>query len=250
MKKTLIKIIFSLLFSLCLPLISYAETELVAATVIHFSEYEKGVGKNPVTMTITDKYLRIDDSINQDADADADNGFVLYDRQEKVIYSVSSDEQQIVKIKRAPVSISSPMALKVRTVKQAIDKNAPLIGGKQTHSYHFFVNNKLCSEMVTVPGLMPDVMEAMGQFKQVLAGQQAETLRYIPADLHEACDLARHIFYPKSHLENGFPLIVQEIDQPGKDRSIQHSRALINYKKQAVSVGLFVLPDYSIIPLN
>ncbi len=248
MKKTLTKIIFSLLFSLCLPLVSHAEIELVAATVIHFSEYEKGVGKNPVTMTITDKYLRIDDSINQGADAD--NGFVLYDRQEKVIYSVSSEEQQIVKIKLAPVIISSPMALKVRTVKQAIDKNAPLIGGKQTHSYHLFVNNKLCSEMVTVPGLMPDVVEVMGQFKQVLAGQQAETLRYIPADLHEGCDLARHIFYPKSHLENGFPLIVQEIDQLGKDKSLQHSRALLNYKKQAVSAELFVLPEYSIIPLN
>ncbi len=248
MKKTQKQFIFCLLFSLCLPLMSYAQVETVSATILNFSDYVKGPGTNPVTLTITDRYLRIDDNINKDIETD--NGFVLYDRQESVIYSVSSDEQQTVTIKMLPVTIPSPMELKLHSVKQAVDKEAPLIDGKETKKYQIFVNDKLCSETVTVPGLMPDAVQAMGEFQQVLAGQQAETLRYIPADLHEACDLARHTFYPKSHLENGFPLIVQEIDQSKKDKSVQRSRALLNYKKQDVSAELFVLPDYSIIPLN
>lgn len=104
--------------------------------------------------------------------------------------------------------------------------------------------------MISVPGLMPDVVTAIGEFNQVLAGQQADTLRFIPADLHEACDLVRHTFYPKKHLENGFPLVFQVMDETGQLENVKYSRILTDFKQQKVSSGLFVLPEYSIVPIN
>ena len=241
----------SVLFFLLVPIISYAEpatvSTTISATIVKFSEYEQGTGTNSVTMTVTDNYLRIDDSIAQ---TENDNGFVLYDRNENVIYSISSEEQQVVKIKQVPVTIASPIELKLHSVRLAEDKSAPLIKGKKTQHYQIFVNDKLCYNMISVPGLMPDVVMAMSNFNQLLAGQQAETLRYIPADLHEACDLARHTFYPQKHFEYGFPLLFQAIDETGQIENIKYSRALINFKKQKVSAELFVLPNYSIVPVN
>ncbi|WP_198264830.1 hypothetical protein [sulfur-oxidizing endosymbiont of Gigantopelta aegis] len=254
----------SLIVCLSVPLLSYADNEKnsltdkenIAATIIHFSDYEPLTGKNPVTMTITDKFLRIDDNLNQASeDEEADTGYILYDRQEKAIYSVSSDEKQIIKIKSVAVTMPSPIDLKLNLVQLPVDEQAPLVAGKKAQSYQLYVNEKLCYNLVSVPGLMPDVVTAMGDFYQVLAGQQAETLPYIPSDLHEACDLTIHTFNPKSHLKNGFPMIFQVHEQAEEGstkvkKGIKQARNLVNFSQEKVSTALFVLPDYAIVPIN
>ena len=148
----------------------------------------------------------------------------------------------------------SPIELKLRSVKLPMDENAPLINGKKAENHQLFVNDKLCYNMISVPGLMPNTVNALKEFNQVLAGQQADTLRFIPADLHEACDLARHTYHPQSHLENGFPIFFQEVSQTNNEdnslEKIKYSRSLVNFKQQDVSAQLFVLPEYSIVPIN
>ncbi|MCW8929181.1 MAG: hypothetical protein OQL19_02955 [Gammaproteobacteria bacterium] len=255
-KRTTKKVnIISLIFLFLLPIVSHAESattakvsETVSATIVQFSESEQGTGSRPVTMIVTDQFMRIDDSIEADGSSQ-ENGFVLFDRKEKVIYSVSAEEQQIVTVKFVPVTVPSPIELKLDWVTLETDKNAPLIGGKKTQQHQLFVNEKLCYYLVSVPELMPDVVAAIGDFNQVLAGQQAETLRFIPADLHDGCDLAKHTFYPKKHLSHGFPLMIQAMDESGKD-NVKYSRDLVNFKQQMVSTDLFVLPNYSIVPIN
>lgn len=222
----------------------------VSATIVQFSEFEQGVGKSSVTMTITDNYLRIDDKSQSANTDDEDMGFILYNRREKVIYSVSSEEQQIIKISLVPVSIPSPMALKLHSEEIKMTGKPPMVDGKIPRNYHLLVNDKLCFNMVSVAGLMPDVVKVMGAFNQVLAGQQAETLRYIPADLQEGCDLARHTFHPQNHLKNGFPMIMQTIDESGKLENVKRSRSLLNFKQKKVSATLFNLPDYAVVPIN
>jgi hypothetical protein len=148
------------------------------------------------------------------------------------------------------VNIPSPIELKLHSVTLAVDKKAPLIDGNKTQNIQLFVNDKLCYNLVTVPGLMPEVVSAMGEFNQVLAGQQSDTLQYIPADLHEACDLVRHTFYPQNHLKNGFPMMLQAMDEMGQIENIKYSRMLINFKQQMVPAELFVLPKYTIIQIN
>ena len=271
------QICISFLFCLLVPVVTYAgaakvpvkQTETLPATIIQFSETEQGSGTNPVIMTVTDKYLRIDDSIKSEGSLSAEGslptedsqqakgssvkheqGFVLYDREKKIIYSVSAEEQQIVSIKLNEVTIPSPMELKLRSATLPTDKKAPLIAGKKTQHQQLYVNDKLCYNVISVPGLLPDVAAAMGEFNQVLAGQQADTLRFIPADLHEACDLVRHTFYPKKHLEYGFPLVFQVMDEMGQVENVKYSRILTDFKQQDVSSELFLLPKYSIVPIN
>ncbi|MCU7967983.1 MAG: hypothetical protein KZQ74_12455, partial [gamma proteobacterium symbiont of Bathyaustriella thionipta] len=175
-------IISSLLLLFLMPLVSYA----TPATILYFSEYEQGSGEISITMTITDTHLRIDDRLTKSnhQNKDDNTGFVLYDRKNKVIYSISSEEKQIIKINQVAVTIPSPIELNLKKLSLKIDKNAPLIKGKNTQHHQIFVNDKLCTNMITVPGLMPDAVMALQHFNQVLAGQQAETLRYIPGDLH------------------------------------------------------------------
>ncbi len=229
--------------------VSSTSETLLPATIIKFSETELGSPETPVVITVTDKFMRIDDSIV--ADGSEEQGFILYNRNDKVIYSVSSEEQQVIKIKNKPVNVPSPIELKLQTKQLPEDKNAPLIEGKKTQNYQLFVNDKLCFNVISVAELMPDVVMAMGEFNQVLASQQADTLRFIPGDLHEACDLARHTFYPKNHLKTGFPLLIQAMDETGIIENVKYSRILVNFKQKKVSSELFVLPvNYSIVPIH
>jgi hypothetical protein len=214
------------------------EEKKIQAMMVHFSEFERGIGHLPITMMLTPEFLRIDDSIDNEKPG---KGFILFNRKQKIIYSVDSEEQQIIKIKLLPVTIVSPVELKLRTVKIKTDKKAPLIAGKKMDHYQFFVNNKLCYDLFTVPELMPDVVSALKDYKQVLAGQQAATLPYMPADVYEACDLVKHTFYPKLYLEKGFPVLEQETN---------YSRTLINFFTQDVLTDYFVLPDFPIIEIN
>lgn len=243
--------LFYLLLSLFLliPAIAFCEkpTDSVQATIIHFSEYEQGSGIYPVSMTITPDFLRIDDT-------EEGNDFILFNRKKQVIYSVNSENQQIIQIKQMPVTIKSPIELNINEVELNMDNTAPLIAGKKARHYQFFVNDKLCYELISVPDLMSDAVAALKMFKQVLAGQQSETLRSIPGDLHEACDLTRHVFYPQLYLQKGFPIMEKE---PGSTKNftaentdVNYSRTLINFKEEKVSAKRFVLPDYQVIPIN
>lgn len=219
--------------------------EDIQATIIHFSEYEQSSGVYPVSMSITPDFLRIDDT-------EEGKDFVLFDRQKNMIYSVSSENQQIIQIKQTPVTIKSPIELQLNEIELKMDNDAPLIAGKKARHYQFFVNDKLCYELISVPDLMTDVVAALKMFKQVLAGQQSETLRSIPGDLQESCDLVRHIFYPQLYLEKGFPIIEKELGQVmnAQGSQINYSRTLINFKEEKVPAERFTLPDYEVIPIN
>ena len=243
---------YSMVLAAWLILISSAYSQTVVepqinAAVINFLEYEPGSGEYPVKMTISKDFLRIDDT-------QEGKDFVLFDRQKKIIYSVSSDNKQIIQINNKPVSIPSPIDLKLSEKELSMDKDAPLIAGKVSRHHQFFVNKKLCYEIISVPGLMPDVVTAMQDFNQVLAGQQAETLRAIPGDLQESCDLSRHTFYPKRYLQKGFPIMEKAMFQDENDAAsptnVSYSRVLINYSQKQVPEARFKFPDYEILPIN
>lgn len=214
----------------------------LSAAVIQFSEFEKGAGIYPLTMIVTKNYLRIDDT-------QEGNDFILFNRNERAIYSVNSEEQQIIKIGYAPVDMKSPIELSLQTKELVVDKDAPLVAGQQTKHYQIYVNDLLCYEQVVVPNLLPDIVSALKQFKQVLAGQQAETLRYTPADLHEPCDLARNTFYSDTYFEKGFSIIEKDFQTSSKHHVIYRSRSLIKYSNEQVASNLFNLPKYNIITL-
>jgi hypothetical protein len=67
-------------------------------------------------------------------------------------------------------------------------------------------------------GLLMNTTQALSEYRHILAGQHASTLKSIPADVRNACDMASHIFHPDRHLQYGLP--VQEWDYSGYKRSL------------------------------
>lgn len=238
---------FLLLLFLLAPFVAYGEAETVAATVVYFSEYEQGSGSYPVKMTVTDDFLRIDDT-------EEGKDFVLLDRKQNIIYSVSAENLNIIQIKLQDVTIKPPFALKLKQVELDMEADAPLIVGKKARHYQFFVNDKLCYDLIAVPGLLTDAVVAMKAFKRVLAGQQADTLRSIPADLQQGCDLVNHVFYPELYLDKGFPIVENEHGKTMATEeitnSVSYSRNLINFTTEKVPAERFILPDYQVYPIN
>ncbi|MCW8827005.1 MAG: hypothetical protein OQK78_11355, partial [Gammaproteobacteria bacterium] len=114
--------------------------------------------------------------------------------------------------------------------------DAPKVAGVAPQQHLMSVNGELCQSVVSVSGLLPDMVKAWREFRKVLAGEHAATLPYIPADQHSGCDLALNTFSPEWFLEFGLP--VQNQQEAGR------GMILIDYVvDEQVDAKLFELPD-------
>lgn len=186
-------------------------------------------GDNPVRMLITDRYLRIEDS-------DAQDGFILFDRRQRTIFSVSHDARQTLVIESQPVKPAGPQSLKHRR-DQGKD-TPPAVGGKPVTHYRYFTNNEMCFEVYAAEGLLPEAVRALREYHEVLAGEQAAMQALMPAALQQVCDLADQVYLPARYLESGFP--VRWVRASGV------TRQLTGYKTDVpIESKLFELPkDY------
>jgi len=188
---------------------------------------EPGVEPYESRIIITDEYIRLDE--NKDG-----NDFVLVDRKKETVYSVSSDNDAILVVKRKPVTVTSPIELHPDTVR-TLEKNAPQIDGRELAHYIFKINGEACQDAMIAEGLMKGATEAIAEYRNILAGQHASTFSSTPADLRNACDMAMHIFQPDRYLQFGLP--VHERDHTG------YQRSLIDFDDAyEVNPALFTLP--------
>ncbi|MDH5784817.1 MAG: hypothetical protein OEZ16_04315 [Chromatiales bacterium] len=186
-----------------------AAAESVDAVMLKYMVSEQGLEPYPSRIIITDKMLRMDDG-------EAAGDYLLFDLQRNLISSVTHGDETILEIPQRLPGANPPIPLK-RDQSLEADEKAPAIGGKTPHQMRLFVNDKLCYDAVVVPGLLPDVVEAMRAFNRVLGAEQARLVGQTPEDLLDGCDLALHTFYPTWTLESG--LAIQEIDMSnGKGR--------------------------------
>lgn len=201
------------------------------ATEIVFVEQEKDIAPYQTRVLVTAHYLRFDDGAGA-------RDFILYDRKRHVIYRVDSSEHTIMSVSGPGLDIKPPFPLKLSEKDLGPMKGAPRIGGHTPVHYEFSANGQLCYDVIAVKGLMPDALDALREFRKVLAADSTHTFNQIPADMHNACDMARSTFAPNRHLSHGFP--IQEWRKDG------YSRHLKNYTLDyQVDPGLFELPkDY------
>ena len=201
------------------------------ATLLNFVEFEKSVEPYATRLIVTGQYMRFDDG-----EGSAD--FVLYDRQKEVIYSVNSSEETIMAVHRKHVELNAPYELNLTHVKLDNLQDAPTIAGKQAEHYQFSANGERCYDVIIVPGLMPDVVDALREFGELLASDSKVTFNTLPADLQKPCDISMNTFAPGRHLEFGFP--IQEWSMNGSGRSLLAYQ--LDYQADP---ALFVLPaDY------
>ena len=159
---------------------------------------EPGLDPYLSRILVTDDYLRMDEGA-------AGGGFLLLDRHQGIVYSVSDVEKSVLVINPSP-GHQTPSPSLVLTEEVELDAEAPAIGGRQPYSVALLVNGERCREMVVVKGLLPEAVEALREFSEILARVQARSLTAMPGDVAADCDLAELVYAPTRWLDFGLPI--------------------------------------------
>ena len=217
--KLIVVIAFVLIVVSCASQPKYKMDEFgnIIAFELMYDERERGPNQeNFVTrIIILDDVMRIADSRNWD-------DYILVNRKTKTVYSVNSEDKTIFVVKGQPVSIDPPMPITYDAVSQPSSAIPKVNNLKATH-FKYLANGEHCYDSISLGSdYYPDVAKALGEFKQIMAGEQAKTLATVPQDQLDACDLAINIFHATDHLQKGFPL--REWDRNGYTRFIRFYR--------------------------
>ena len=198
------------------------------AIELQFIEQEAGVPAYNTRMIITDDFLRIDDG------AEAKD-FILYDRKQRKISSITYDNNRIFEIVHRAITLKNPDDL-IWEHKEKEAKDAPTIDGIKPSGHSFSANKQVCLQVMSAKGLLEKARIALIEYQTTLAGEHAMNLDKTPKEQRIACDTALSIFHASDSLKYGFPVI--EWDSAG------HHRQLTNYtENKSVSPELFKIPE-------
>jgi hypothetical protein len=152
-------------------------------------------------LLVTPDFLRLDRGAQ-------DSGYILFNRQQGVIYSVNHEDRSILVIDPPPLS----EVLEAEAPKIALQTmepvDAPMVGGVKPGHWVLNVDGTVCRKAFVLPGLMPKAVSAYGEYLRVLARQQALALPAIPVKYQSACDNAVHVYASDKLLQQGLPLNV------------------------------------------
>jgi hypothetical protein len=216
------RIIFPFLF----VLISACTDKHPGATFLSFSESSPDGDTYPVRMLVSEGFLRIEDG-------DARDGFIVFDRAKKIVYSVSHTDKTTLVLSAQQVLLDAPKAF-VHKVERDGEK-LPNVGGRAVTHYRLLTNRERCFDVYAADGLLPEALAALREYHRTLAGEQAAMQALVPAGFQSACDLAEYVFLPARHLEFGFP--VRQISRAGVVRQLLDFKTGVPVEK-----GLFDVP--------
>ncbi|TCV90465.1 hypothetical protein [Sulfurirhabdus autotrophica] len=198
---------------------------------LNYLDQEKGTPAVPMRILITDQFMRIDDGNNK-------SDFLLLDRQEKRIFNVTHDRQEILKIDAGVVTMQKPAKWVVREEVTDLPKQ-----GKGAKKVNIFVNDTMCMQITAVEGFLPDAVSALRRYNETLAQVQAQTFMATPPELQNDCDLAQTVFEFGRELKYGLPL-----------EATYHSgntRRMVGYHMINMDSQLFTLPkQYRTVSLD
>lgn len=193
-----------------------------------FQETEKGIQPYQIRVIVTPTNVRFDDG-------EGSKSYTLFDRKSRIARTVDIEQRTILEMHPKSVKVKPPFALKY-TVKDLGDtKDAPKVNGETPKHFQEYTNEKLCFDVITVKDLMPQAVQALSEFRQLLASDSAVTFNNMPADMQDPCSMAMSTFAPTRYLQHGFPIHQW---QPG------FSRMLIDYKEHYhPDPKLFEIPE-------
>ena len=218
------------LLSLLLVAVTVAAcTDKLSPTIfLSFTESSPD-GEYPVRMLVSEKFLRIEDGDTQD-------GFIMFDRAARTIYSVSHTAKSTLVLRARPVTIAAPKPFEHRV--ERVQEALPPVDGKTVTHYRLFTNRERCFEVYAVESLLPEAVVALREYHETLAGEQAVMQANSPSGMQSACDLADQVFLPARYLAHGFP--VRQVNRAGVTRQLVSYRGAVPTEK-----GIFSLPkDY------
>jgi len=192
-----------------------------------FQESEPGIAPYVVRWQISPEWLRIDD-------LDESGGFILFDRQKRIIHSVNHQSRVIFQIADQTLE-SLPERKTAVAISQEALSQAPKVGGQTVQQIRYQAGPQLCRLLNVAPNWQPEAVQAMREYQQVLLAQQLQSREQMPAEYRTPC-LESNTYYEALHgLHQGFPL--QQEDYTG------HRRALVNLQSVDVDSAWVKLPD-------
>ncbi|MES9827105.1 MAG: hypothetical protein ABW201_02430 [Candidatus Thiodiazotropha sp.] len=186
-------------------------------------------------LLITPKMLRIEQEKGVD-------GYILYDREADVIYSVTPEERSILVIQPQSGSVRIPHDMRLK-IERLVDFDGPEIGDSKPQHWQLIVNNDICRNVILAPGLMTEALRVYQDYLTLLANRHYLSLNAIPAEYRDPCEDAIHVFAPTLLLQKGLP--VRAWDRMG------NQQRLLNFSNQhRVDSSLFRLPaEYNRQPM-
>lgn len=181
------------------------------STLIWFQERESGTDYYLVRMIVNNRFLRIDEGGES-------TGFVLFNREQKTIYSVDHENRSVLMLSDQAVNIDKPEMLNL-TEEEVSSEGSPPIGGNQVKIHRLYTNKQLCFEVAAASGLLVDAVDVLREFHRALATEQAVMMQRMPKDLASDCDLSEMVLVPDRYLRFGFP--VRQRDYNGKVRELR-----------------------------
>ena len=201
---------------------------------LSYIEREPGTDEYEVTMLVSDRYIRIDESGEE-------SGYIIYDDEKKVIYSVAHQDQSILVIKQHEFSEKkSPVKAEVEYLQLA---DAPMVSGKNIFNYRVFVKSgagvvdeeDTCTEIQLVEDLLPKVRVILQNYQKVVSGQQVKMVDNKITEMQTGCFYVDQIYNSGAYYEKGLP--IQEW------HSNERSKILTTYDKISVDPAKFKIPE-------
>lgn len=221
------------LFVLCICLICSFNTvaeEKLSAYQLVYDEKEQGTDFYPVTYTITDNYIRVDDG-------NGESGFILFDIKAKEIYSVSHSDESILLI--PALSLADANNAPESVIHYEAMTQAPKITGKQVYSYRVttdaVVDAEVCMDIKVAAGLLPEIAAKLKQYQSVIAGQQIKNINATPEEFRTPCYMIDQVYNQGLYYDKGIPV--------HEWHSNEKIRMLRDMGEVEVDSGLFVLPE-------
>lgn len=195
-----------------------------------FLDTESGIKPYQTRIIVTPDVIRFDDG-------DASKSFTLFDRKSHIARVIDLDQKTVMEMHPKHIKVQPPFELKYSVKDLGKMKDSPQILGKMPVHYQDYTNDKLCFDVITVKGLMPEAVKALGEYQKLLASDSAVTFNNLPADMQDPCEIARNTFAPTRYLEHGFPI---------HEWRKGYSRMLIDFKQHyQPDPKLFEIPkDY------
>ena len=142
--------------------------------------------------------------------------YLLFNRENQTIYSVTAEDQSIFVITPKPISVQPPIEVKYEEASQPSAAMPKIQNMPATH-FRYNANGSHCYDVVALPeSFLPDVRKALIEYRTVLAGEHAAGLKSIPKDIIEACDISLNVFHATKHLQHGVP--IREWDRKGNQK--------------------------------
>lgn len=187
----------------CLLLFTGLAAHAATVTEVRYLDQDPGGEPYLTRILVTRQFMRLDDG--QDGD-----DFVLFDRKKRQVVNVMHGLKTLLWVSGKPLPPTRPVIYKV-------DEKADKVR-KDTTRVQLRANGELCSETVSVSGMLPDVVSAMAEYKSALAYTQLQTFLNTPENIRQPCDLVHHVWESGRSLAHGLPL--EERDYAGRVRKL------------------------------